>query len=432
MRTYFLKYRSLTFLIVFLFFTQKGWTQQVELSLEQCQKEVQQNYPIAKAKQLLEQSSSINLENLKTGYLPQLFANGKVTYQSDVTGISLPGIEAPKAPKDQYSLNVDVEQLIYNGGRIKSQMKLEKMASAVAVQNIEVQMYQLREKVNAAYFSILLIRKNRNLLHEKYKTIQARLDLVRSAVANGSLLSANQKILESELLLIDQQNEELKAAESSAFGVLSQLMGRELKTDLVLEELPVDETEINKVSLRSRPEYQWYDNQKLLLDEQINLTQKNRLPSIKGFGQMGYGKPGYNQLNDSFDTYYMIGAKLSWNIFDWKTSRRKQKNYSLQKDLVTTQELSFVRSQNIELEQEANNINKFKLLLVKDDAIIELQEDISKSSASQLDHGVITSSDYLDDLNKEIQAKLNRDYHLVQLQQSVAEYKRIKGLALKK
>jgi len=276
------------------------------------------------------------------------------------------------------------------------------------------------------------LRKNRNLLHEKYKTIQARLDLVRSAVANGSLLSANQKILESELLLIDQQNEELKAAESSAFGVLSQLMGRELKTDLVLEELPVDETEINKVSLRSRPEYQWYDNQKLLLDEQINLTQKNRLPSIKGFGQMGYGKPGYNQLNDSFDTYYMIGAKLSWNIFDWKTSRRKQKNYSLQKDLVTTQELSFVRSQNIELEQEANNINKFKLLLVKDDAIIELQEDISKSSASQLDHGVITSSDYLDDLNKEIQAKLNRDYHLVQLQQSVAEYKRIKGLALKK
>jgi flagellar hook-associated protein FlgK len=65
--------------------------------------------------------------------------------------------------------------------------------------------------------------------------------------------------------------------------------------------------------------------------------------------------------------------------------------------------------------------------LTQDDAIVELQEDVTKSSSSKLDNGIITSSDYLEDLNKEIQAKLNREYHQIQLSQSIAEYNRIIG-----
>ena len=124
----------------------------------------------------------------------------------------------------------------------------------------------------------------------------------------------------------------------------------------------------------------------------------------------------------------MLGAKISWNIFDWKTNRRKQKTISIKKDLITSKELSFTQNQLIELGKESNEIKKFEILLEQDKTIISLQEEISKSSASQLDNGVITSSDYLEDLNKEIQAKLNREYHSIQLQQSLAEYKRIQGI----
>ncbi|MGZ2368411.1 TolC family protein [Ancylomarina sp. YFZ004] len=417
-------------LLIIFFKIQIGYTQNEVLSLEECQIEVQKNFPLMKGKALINQSSLLNIENLKVANLPRLYANGQISYQSDVTGISFPGMNTPQAPKDRYALNLDVEQLIYDGGKTKHRVDIEKKASELEIQNLEIQMYQLRERVNMAYFGIQLVRKNKEVLIDKQKTISKRIDQVRSSVENGAVLPANLKILESELLLIQQQFMELNAHELNSFNVLSQLMGRRIDTQMKLKEYAINEglsTQI-KIDSKNRPEYKWYAGQQALLDSQKALLKKGRYPVITGFGQVGYGNPSYNQLKDEFDTYYMLGAKISWNIFDWKSNRRKQKAITIQKDLVVSKELSFTQNQLIELGKESNEINKFGILLEQDKAIIGLQEEISKSSASQLDNGVITSSDYLEDLNKEIQAKINKEYHSIQLQQSLAEYKRIQGI----
>lgn len=136
------------FLLIMLLSVQLVWSQKEVLSLEQCQKEVQQNYPLVKGKDLILQTSKLNVDNIEVSYLPRLFANGKLSYQSDVTGLSIPGIDSPKPPKDQYSLNLDVEQLLYNGGKTKNQILVEKKSSEVEIKNLEIQMYQLRERVN--------------------------------------------------------------------------------------------------------------------------------------------------------------------------------------------------------------------------------------------------------------------------------------------
>ena len=417
-------------LLIIFFKIQIGWSQEEVLSLDQCQNEVQETFPLIKGKDLLSKSSSLNVENLKVAYLPQLFANGKLSYQSDVTGISFPGMDTPTAPKDQYSLNLDVQQLIYDGGKTRNRIEVEKKSSEVEIKNLEIQMYQLRERVSMAYFGILLVRKSKLVLLDKQKIVSKRMQQVKSAVENGMILLANLKILESELLLIDQQMFELNSREETLFNVLSHLMGRSLNVDMKLQENQFDKesVRISDVDSKNRPEYQWYLSQKSLLDAQNELLKKDRYPVLSAFGQMGYGNPGYNQLTDEFDTYYMLGAKISWNIFDWKSNCRKQKAIIIQKDLVQTKELSFTQNRLINMGKESNEIRKFEILLEKDDAIIELQEDISISSASQLDNGVITSSDYLEDLNKEVQAKLNKEYHTIQLQQSLAEYNRIKGV----
>ncbi|PCH70671.1 MAG: hypothetical protein COC06_03925 [Bacteroidales bacterium] len=418
------------FLLIIFFKIQIGWSQQEVLGLDQCQKEVQETFPLIKGKDLLSKFSSLNVKNLKVAYLPQLFANGKLSYQSDVTGISFPGMGTPTAPKDQYSLNLDIQQLIYDGGKTRNRIDVEKKSSEVEIKNLEIQMYQLRERVSMAYFGILLVRKSKLVLLDKQNTVFKHLQQVKSAVKNGMVLPANLKILESELLLTDQQMLELNSREETSFNVLSQLMGRSLNVDTKLKETQFDKesVRISDVESKNRPEYEWYLSQKSLLNAQNELLKKDKYPVVSAFGQMGYGNPGYNQLTDEFDTYYMLGAKISWNIFDWKSNRRKQKAIIIQKDLVETKELSFTQNQLINMGKESNKIRKFEILLEKDDAIIELQEDISKSSASRLDNGVITSSDYLEDLNKEIQARLNKEYHTIQLQQSLAEFKRIKGI----
>lgn len=406
-----------------------GFGQNSILSLEQIQEIVQQNYPLVKGKDLLREQSGLSVENLKTAFLPQLYANGRMSYQSDVTSSPLAGPNSFGAPKEQISLNLDVEQLIYNGGRIKSQVKLEQLSAELEVIDLEVRMYELRERVNDAYFSILLLRQSKQVLEEKRKSIAARLQQVQSAVKNGVMAAFNSKVLESELLLIQQQVKEIEFAERTSLESLAELMNRSEKFDI--EAIGMKE-ELGQFALgnelsEERPEYKLFEGQNLLLNEKMEITRKDRFPVISAFGQLGYGQPGYNQLNDDFDSYYMLGAKLSWNIFDWKSSKRNQRKYQLQKELVATQRSSFQKNQMVELRTEVNNISKFKILLEQDDAIVGLQVEVTKTSSSHLDNGVITSSDYLEDLNKEIQAKLNREYHQIQLSQSIAEYKRILG-----
>lgn len=425
-----ISYKKCVLFLMCLAYMNTGFGQKSILSLEQIQEEVQQNYPLVKGKDLLRKQSELSVENLKTAFFPQLYANGKMSYQSDVTSSPLAGPNSFGAPKEQFSLNLDVEQIIYSGGRTKSQMKLDQLSTEVEVTDLEVKMYELRKRVNDAYFSILLLRQSKQVLKEKRESVTARYQQVQSAVENGVMAAFNAKVLESELLLINQQLKEVEFAERTSFESLAELMNTNIAFDV--EPIKIKE-ELDQFSLQSeisedRPEYKLYEGQNLLLDEKIVITKKDRLPVISAFGQLGYGQPGYNQLNDEFDSYYMLGAKLSWNIFDWKSSKRNQRKYQLQKDLVATQLSSFQKNQKVELRREINNISKFKILLEQDDAIVMLQEEVTKASSSQLDNGVITSSDYLEDLNKEIQAKLNREYHQIQLSQSIKEYKRILGV----
>ena len=148
----------------------------------------------------------------------------------------------------------------------------------------------------------------------------------------------------------------------SSFNVLSQLIGRQIDIKTKLKEYAINDNLTPQIKLdsKNRPEYKWYASQQSLLDSQNELLKKDRSPVITGFGQVGYGNPSYNQLKDKFDTYYMLGAKISWNIFDWKSNRRKQKAITIQKDLLTSKELSFTQNQLIELGKESNEINKFQ------------------------------------------------------------------------
>jgi outer membrane protein TolC len=420
-----------TWVLMLIFFTviQISSGQKTVLSLDQIQDEVQRNYPLVKGKELLRKHSELSVENIKIAYLPKLYANGKMSYQSDVTSSPISGTSSFGAPKDQYSVNLDVEQLIYNGGRTKSQLNLNKLSTELEIQDLEVKMFALRERVNEAFFSILLLRQSRMVIDEKKKSINASLKQVKSAVNSGVMAMANSKVLEAEILLINQQVKELEFAEKTAFETLAELMNRGVDFEIESEGLDMDQKDllVEDEQLEKRPEYQLYAGQKNMLTERIELVKKDRLPVITGFGQLGYGQPGYNQLNDAFDSYYMIGAKVSWNIFDWKAGKRNQRKFDIQRELVETQESSFQKNQKVSLRKEYNNISKFEILLTQDDAIVELQEDVTKSSSSKLDNGIITSSDYLEDLNKEIQAKLNREYHQIQLSQSIAEYNRIIG-----
>ena len=148
------------------------------------------------------------------------------------------------------------------------------------------------------------------------------------------------------------------------------------------------------------------------------------------FGQAGYGKPGLNMLNDNFDTWYLVGAGVSWNAFDWKNTARKKQVLTLQQDRLQTNEATFRQNIDVLLVQQNSQISQLKELLKTDEEMVSLRSEIAKSASSKLENDVITASDYIQEIQAETMAKLNLELHQIQLEEANEKYSLIKGKRL--
>ena len=76
----------------------------------------------------------------------------------------------------------------------------------------------------------------------------------------------------------------------------------------------------------------------------------------------------------------------------------------------------------------ANRIVQLENAVVTDAKIVELRSSIARRSADRLDKGLISSTDFINDLNAEMQAKLNLEMHKVQLMQEQSNLQSIYGV----
>jgi outer membrane protein TolC len=399
---------------------------QKPVTLNDCQQWAREYHPLLEQQDLYEQIMDLKLENNRTNYLPQVGLNAQATYQSDVTeiGLSLPSVDIPEVAKDQYKLYLDVKQNIWDGGLTKANELLEKAREETNQQSVEVELYKVQEQVNSLFFTSFLIQQNLDLLAKKRETLEARKNQMGSAVKNGTLLQSELNQILAELVKIRQQQIELQSHRETVLSALAILTGRELGD---LQNLVIETNEIHLAGELNRPELTLFEKQTDMLAASSDLLQKKRNPKLFGFGQAGYGRPGLNMLNDEFDAFYLVGLGASWSVFDWKNTRREREVIQLQQQLVSTQQQQFERQINIALDGEYRKIQQIQDLLESDRELIVLQEQITKSAASKLENGTITASDYLQDLNAEMGARITFETHKVQLEAAKINYRNIQG-----
>lgn len=422
--------KDITVLMVFLFVFQIISAQDLNrISLEKCQENARNNYPLGENQALLDMNSRLKIDNIHSRYLPELNISAKATYQSDVPGISFsipnfPSLNIPKAPKDQYGLSLDINQLIYDGGRGKMQEKLEMASLEAEKQLIEVELYQLKTRINEVYFTLLGLQENIRLISVKKDELLSQLISVRSAVKNGVMLISNKYHLEAEVLTIEQKLVEFISARDAAIEVLSELTGEVFGSEVKFD-LP--EVELKNKGEYYRPEQKLFDLQTNQIDALKLLTEKQRMPLIGGFGQFGYGNPGLNMLNDEFDSYFIVGARMSWNMYDWKRNSRDRKSLDINKEIIDNNRKTFSLNQQTKLKSEMKAVGKYEQLLKLDDEIIMQRTNIKNSAASQLKQGIISSSDFVRFLNAESHARINKEYHLIMLVQAKINFNNTYG-----
>ncbi|MCB0466461.1 MAG: TolC family protein, partial [Aequorivita sp.] len=401
------------------------FAQQV-LTLDECYTLAEKNYPLAKQTVLLEEKTNSEIKVLEKEKLPKLDINAQATYQSAVTQlpIQLPNISIEPLNKDQYRATLDATQLIYNGGSIAANAKLKITELATKQQQIEVNLYALKARINQNYFSILLLQEQEKLLLSKMEQLNARLKEVNVGVKYGAVLPASEQLLEAEQLKLKQQLSQINFDKEKALKSLSLLIFQNLENTTTLTNpsvLIAPETE------SKRPELELFNLQEMQLETSKEVISKSNYPKLLGFAQAGYGNPGLNMLDNSFEDFYMVGLKLNWNIFDWGKTKEQKQAVDISKAIVSTEKETFLLNNEIQLKESENNINKYESMLSKDAKIIELREQVLQATTSQFQNGAITSSEYITELNNLYEARIDQQLHEVQLALEKANYKILKG-----
>ncbi len=418
--------RRLLLFLVFILVISRSNGQ--ELSLDSCQSLARKNHPLLKQAGIIDQISELRQQNIEVLNLPQFDLTARGSWQSDVTKFSLklPGVAGPiPLAKDQYKAYVDIKQRIYDGGVAKKSKELEEADRLVNRQQNETELYKIKETVNALYFNALVIQENLRIVNLKKETLAEQIKTVSSGVENGVSLPNNLDQLKAEKLLTDQQEVELRSIYQTTCALLEIVTGTSVSEKITFVKPALRNIVIN--SDIGRPEILLFTLQQSKLEKSAEMLKNARNPFIYAFGQGGYGRPGFNMLDNNFADFYMFGASLSWNIWDWHKSRRERSTIKLQQDIININQDNFTRSIKMSLKQEENNALKIKSLITTDEQLVVIKDQITKRSESSLKNGIITSADYIRDLNAALQAKVNLETHKVQLLQTAVNYQTIKG-----
>ena len=392
---------------------------QQAITLQDCYKLASTNYPLAKQSALLKHQNDLDLEVISNGKLPQFELSAQATYQSDVTSVPLPNTNIEPLNKDQYRATFSVNQLIYNGGLINASTKSKSAQLKTQQKQVEVSLYQIKKQINQLYFSILLIQEKKQLLTNKQTQLKTQLLEVKSGIKNGVILPSSDHVLEAELLKTAQQFQEIENNKIVLIGNLSTLIATPLSLETTFE-TPITNTVLGKAINRPELELFQFKKEEITLNE--TLIGKQNAPKFLGFATGGYGNPGLNMLDNSFQTFYTVGLKLNWQVFDWNSNKKQRESLAIAKDLVETEAETFKLNTTMERTAQEKEIATISELIQLDNDIIALRKKVLEATQSQLRNGVITTSAYVTELTHLNDAENGLATHLIQLELTKANY----------
>lgn len=400
-------------------------------TLEECQQAAERNYPLIQQYDLINKTTELTVSNIQKGWLPQVSASAQATYQSDV--VSFPdemqalyqqmGINMKGLTKDQYRVGIDVQQTVFDGGAIRSQKEIARAQGQVQQAQNEVNIYQVRRRVNEMYFALLLIDEQMKLNADLQELLAGNERKLESMKKNGTAAESDWHSVKAERLNVVQQMTSLQAQRQVLARMFSTFCGIEVKEATK----PNCQLSIVNGQSNNRPELKAIDAQLRLADAQEKTINSALMPRLGVFAQGFYGYPGYNMFEDMMSRKWslngMIGARLTWNIGALYTRKNDKAKIQLQRDMAENSRDVFLFNNNLEQIQQNENITRYQRLMSDDEEIIRLRSSVRKAAESKLAHGIIDVNDLVKEINSENQARVQQTVHEIEMLKEIYDLK---------
>lgn len=396
-----------------------------QITLQQCCSLARENYPLAKQYDLISLSEQYTLANIKSGNYPQLQLSGSVSYQSDATTLpfDIPNLDFHGQPKDQYRVMIELRQNIWDGGEKANNKRNARLVAEENKRKLDISMHELEDRVNNIFFGILLLdaQLNQNSLLEE--NLRSSLSCVEALRNNGFVGQSEVDAVKVEILGVRQKRAVLQSSRASYIDMLSLLTGKKMdeKDSFVRPEMLVSAEEVDL----QRPELLWYDARMRTVENEMQKLKTLYMPRFSLFAQGGYGNPGLNMLEDKFRPYYIVGARLNWNISSLYTLKNSRKLLSEKAKSINAERETFVVNNDFRKREKEGMMQALEKQLREDDEIIRLRGNIRKASEAKLSNGTISATDHIREINAESQAKQAKDIHEIEYLMRIYEFMRL-------
>ncbi len=402
-----------------------------QLTLEQCHQLARDNWPLIKQYGLIEQSSSYTLSNLKHSWLPQVNLSAQATYQNKVP--SFPeqmqnmlvggGLEMKGIAKDQYRVQADVSQRIFDGGKASSEQAIAQAQDAEQRAQTDVDLYNLNKRVDELFFGVLLMDERIKQTNLTLEMLNGNLEKLQSHVRNGIATTADESHLKAEILTLEQSRDNMEWARTSYRQMLEVMIGESLNGRQLIKPHDIEPS----TTVVNRPELRLIDAKIGTLDAREKAINASVMPVVSLFGQAFYGYPGYNtfeaMLNRKWSLNALVGIRAQWSLsslYDRKNNLSKlttaRQQAELQRDI-------FLLNNHLEVVRENNEISRLRQLIKSDATIVELRGNVRRAEESKLRNGIIDIHSLVEKITDENVAAQSQIIHNIELLKTIYELK---------
>mgnify|MGYP003308057241 FL=1 len=400
-------------------------------SVERCKEMAREHYPLIRRYGLIEQSRDYTLSNAARAWLPQVTLSGQATLQSDVVNwpeefesmLAMQGLDMPGIRRDQYKVQIDVQQTLWDGGKSRTDRAIAEGEAAQERMSTEVELYAVDSRVEEIYFGILLMQEQQRQIGEMMQRLQTNLDQVNALVENGMAMQADADAVEVQLLTQRQSLGQVEARLQSFRRILGLFIGEELGEEPL--PMPVAEEPVGYDS--ERPELQLMDAQMALLQAREQMVDVSLAPRVALFAQGYYGYPGLNMFENMVSHRWtlngIVGVRMNWNISSLYTSKTSRRQLQNARDNVMLQREVFAFNSRLQAEQESAEVRRIREAIADDDRIVALRSRVREAAEVRLQEGMIDTHDLLGKISDETSAKIARSTHQIELVKAIYDLK---------
>lgn len=372
------------------------------LSLKDIIERVVSNYPTVKVAEEAINSADARIGLAKTGYNPQFDVTASASNLGPVIKLDIPDLgNFQLYPDDNYSAGININQVLYDFGRTKTSVSLEKENKYIGEQTLEQVKQRLSVLAVTNFYSLSFLQAAIIIKQEEIDALKEHLVYVEKKAATGS--STEYEVLTTKVRIsaVESQEVDLEASLTNQQAVLNSLLGNDQSvTPVVRTELRVEVPVIQSDSLLS---FAFRNRDEILINQKrsaaaelrydfVGLQNKPMLNIIASGGV----KNGYIPDLYKITPNYVIGLGLRIPIYDGsKTKYNRMQAKSAINSIAYETEYS---KRNISTELSEAETSMFAAYKKVNQYQLQLDQALKAYSLAETSFraGTITNLDLLD------------------------------------